>query len=129
MSINFSILEDQGAVVISVSGHIEQSEVDSMRERTVAIYEETKISNFVMDISELMSIEKGSTFTVFELGTKFRATGFPLHSKTAVVMPTDAQAREQAELLHTVEINRGRGALKEVDSVESGLYWLRSGND
>jgi hypothetical protein len=129
MSINFSILEDQGAVVISVSGHVDRAEVTCMREQTVAIFEETKICNFVMDISDLVSIEKGSSFSVFELGTKFRATGFPLHSKTAVVMPTDPKAREQAELLHTVEINRGRGALKEVDSVESGLYWLRSGND
>jgi hypothetical protein len=29
------------------------------------------------------------------------------------------------EVLHTVEINRGRGELQYVDSIDAGLYWLR----
>jgi hypothetical protein len=36
-------------------------------------------------------------------------------------MPEDPAAREQVELLHTVEINRGRGVLSYFESVDEAL--------
>ena len=112
-----------------MSGQISDSEIADMRSQTVALVEGINMRNFVVDISLMLSIESGSTFATFELGDKFRSTGFPLDTKTAVIMPIDLEAKAQAELLHTVEINRGRGALKYVDSVDDALYWLRSSAD
>ncbi len=126
MSTVFSILDDHEAIVISVSGHVSQDDAEQMRSRTLEIIQETGFSCFVMDISELLSIEKGSTFAAFELGKNFRDSGFPLNSKTAIILPIEPKAREQAEFLHTVQINRGRGALKYVNDVDEGLFWLRS---
>lgn len=126
MTIDFSILDDHEAVLISISGHVTHAEVDMMRARTIALIEDKKFTNFVVDISAMLSIDDGSTFTAYKLGDNFRSTGFPLEAKTAVIMPSDPAAKEQAELLHTVQINRGRGAIRYVDSVDDGLYWFRS---
>ena len=129
MAIEIKILDEHQAALISTSGHISQSEIAEMRSQTVALAEDMNIRNFVVDIRLLLSIESGSTFATFELGDKFRSSGFPLDTKTAVIMPSDPKAKEQAELLHTVEINRGRGAMKYVDSIDDGLYWFRSSAD
>ena len=129
MAFEIKILDEHQAAVITMSGHISDSEIADMRSQTVALVEGINMRNFVVDISLMLSIESGSTFATFELGDKFRSTGFPLDTKTAVIMPIDLEAKAQAELLHTVEINRGRGALKYVDSVDDALYWLRSSAD
>jgi hypothetical protein len=126
MSIIFSILEEHETVLIAVSGHVAREDVEQMRVRTLEIVEETKFAKFIMDISDLQSIDRGDGFAAFELGQKFRSTGFPLQAKTAVIMPSAPKARSQVEFLHTVEINRGRGELEYVDSVDAGLYWLRN---
>lgn len=126
MSTDFAIVDDDTIVVITVSGHISQLEMDAMRARTISLVEDKKILNFVMDISGLLSIEQRSPFAAYALGDEFRSIGFPMNTKTAVVMPTDPGAREQAELLHSVEVNRGRGELQYVDSVDDGLDWLRN---
>ena len=129
MAFEIKILDEHQAAVITMSGQISDSEIADMRSQTVALVEGINMRNFVVDISSMLSIESGSTFATFELGDKFRSTGFPLDTKTAVIMPIDLEAKAQAELLHTVEINRGRGALKYVDSVDDALYWLRSSAD
>jgi hypothetical protein len=126
MSVVFSILEEHKTVLITMSGQVAREDVEQMRVRTLEIAEETKFTNFIMDISELQSIDRGDGYAVFELGHKFRSTGFSLHTRTAVIMPSDPKARVQVEFLHTVEINRGRGELQYVDSIDAGLYWLRS---
>jgi hypothetical protein len=126
VSIDFAILEEHSIAVITVKGHVSQTEADAMRARTVRLIEDKKILNFVMDISELLSIEQRSPFAAYALGDEFRSIGFPMNAKTAVVMPTEPGAREQAELLHSVEVNRGRGEIRYVDGVDEGLDWLRS---
>ena len=126
MSVIFSILDEHKAVLISISGLIAREDIELMRIRTLEIANETKFTSFIMDIGDLQSIEHGNASAVFELGSKFRSTGFPLQAKTAVIMPSAAKAREQVEFLHTVEINRGRGELKYVDNIDDGLYWFRS---
>jgi len=125
----FEILDEHQAVVIRLDGDISASEMVDMRVRTMEIVKETGIHHFIVDISGLRSLEKGSTFATFELGTSFRPTGFPLRAKTAVIMPTTPAARKQAEFLHTVEINRGRGEIKYVDSIDDALYWFRASAD
>ncbi len=124
MSAKFSVREEHQAVVITVGGEVSQADIDAMRARTVAIVKEMGIRHFVMDVSDLISIERRSTFAAYALGDEFRSIGFPLDAKTAVVMPTNADARKQIAFMHTVEINRGRGPLQEVDSVSDGLLWL-----
>lgn len=124
MPTTFQILDEHQVLVIQLDGHVSVSEVTGMRARTVEIAKESDIHQFIVDISGLLSVENGNTFATFELGKSFRPTGFPLETKTAVIMPTTPKARQQAEFLHTVEINRGRGELKYVESVDDALFWF-----
>ena len=39
-------------------------------------------------------------------------------------MPESETARKQAELLHTIEINRGRGVMDYVDTREEAFSWF-----
>ena len=39
-------------------------------------------------------------------------------------MTEDPAARAQAELLHTVEVNRGRGVLSYVESRDEAISWF-----
>jgi len=129
MSTQFSILNEHEAILISMTGHVSEEDINEMRLRTTEIAAETGFSRFVMDIEDVLSIAEGSPFAVFELGSKFRSSSFPLQTQTAVIMPTDAKAREQAELMHTVQVNRGRGRLQYVDSLDDGLAWVSSCDD
>ena len=124
MSTVFTIIEEHETLLISMSGHVTRRDVEQMRVRTLKLVEESKYARFIMDISELQSIDGGDGYAAFTLGHEFRSTGFPLHTRTAVIMPSAPEARSQAEFLHTVEVNRGRGELKYVDSIEAGIDWL-----
>lgn len=39
-------------------------------------------------------------------------------------MPTDEKAHDQVEFLHTVEINRGRGILNYVKTIDEAFSWF-----
>ena len=95
-----------------------------MRRRTVEIAEQTGYRNCIVDIRKLLSIEDGSAFIAYDLGEQSKKSGFSVWNNTAVLMPEDPAAREQLELLHTVEINRGRGILSYVESVDEALSWF-----
>ena len=124
MEIEISILDEQRAVAIEVSGCVSAEEVREMRRRTVELADQTGFRNFIVDIRKLLSIEDGSAFVAYDLGEQFKESGFSVWNNTAVLMPEDPAAREQAEFLHTVEINRGRGVLSYVESVDEALSWF-----
>jgi anti-anti-sigma regulatory factor len=124
MSITFETLADASAILIKASGHVDASEVETMRCKTVELTNETGFSNYIVDISDLQSIASGDTFATYELGDAFRSTGIRFQTRTAVIMPEDHVARRQAEFLHTVELNRGRGDIRYVTSAAEALEWF-----
>ena len=124
MSIEFQVVPEHQAIIIRVGGYVKSAEVRDMRTRTVELAKETGYPYFIMDIGELKLIEHSGSFAVFELGNEFRDSDFPLRSKTAVIMPNDPEALKQVEFLHTVELNRGRGSLRYVDTVEQAYSWF-----
>ena len=124
MDIQFSILNEQQAVAIEVAGRLSTEDVREMRRRTVELAEQTGYRNFIVDIRKLLAIEDGSAFVAYDLGEQFKDSGFSVWNNTAVLMPEDPAAREQMEFLHTVEINRGRGVLSYVESVDEALGWF-----
>ncbi len=124
MSINISVLEDQKAVLISADGDVMADEVADMRRRSVDLVADTGISNFIVDLHKLQSLEKGQTFAIFDLGERFSEARFTVWSNTAVIMPSDPAAREQVEFLHMVEINRGRGVISYVETFEEAFSWF-----
>ena len=124
MDIQFSILTEQQAVVIEVAGRLSADDVREMRRRTVELAEQTGYRNFIVDTRKLLAIEDGSTLVAYDLGEQFKDSGFSVWNNTAVLMPDDPAAREQMEFLHTVEINRGRGVLSYVESVDEALSWF-----
>jgi len=126
MSTEFTLLPEHEAVLIKIEGQVSAADIVAMRVRTVELATETSYHNFIMDISEMMPIEGGSTFAAYELGNNFRKSGFPYQTRTAVIMPSDPAALEQAEFLHTVENNRGRGAMCYVESIDEATFWFRS---
>jgi hypothetical protein len=124
MSIEFSILDEQKAIAIVIDGHLTSADVKEMRRRAVELAEQTGHPNFVVDIRDLLSIDGGSAFSAYDLGEQFKSSGFSVWTSTAVLMPEDPAAREQAEFLHTVEINRGRGVLSYVESYDEAFTWF-----
>ena len=124
MKIEFSVLDERQAVVIEIEGHLTSADVHEMRHRTVEIAEQTGHRNFIVDIRRLLSIDDGSAFSAYDLGEQFKDSGFSVWTNTAVLMPEDPAAREQAEFLHTVEINRGRGVLSYVESYDEAFDWF-----
>lgn len=124
MSIHFSLLQNEQAILIKVSGRTTTPEVAEMRRRTVELQNETRISRYVVDLQNLASIDDGSVFDVHHLGERFSDTGFSPDNVTAVILPANVQARRQVEFMHTVEINRGRGSIKYVQNVDDALTWL-----
>ena len=124
MNIEFSILSEQKAVAITANGHVTATEVQDMRRRTVELADQTGYRNFIVDIRKLLSIADGSDLSALDLGEQFKDSGFSVWNNTAVLMPEDPAARAQAELLHTVEVNRGRGILSYVESFDEAFTWF-----
>jgi hypothetical protein len=126
MKIEFSVLDDHQAVAIEVEGRVTIEGVQQMRRRSVEIAEETAYCNFIVDIRRLVAIDDGSTLTAYDLGEEFKSSGFSVWTNTAVLMPEDPAAREQAEFMHTVEVNRGRGLLSYVESYDEAYAWFEA---
>lgn len=124
MTIEFSVLNEQKAVVIKAEGQVTSADVREMRRRSVEMAEQTGYRNFIVDIRKLLSIDDGSDFAAFDLGEQFKEAGFSIWNNTAVLMPEDPAARAQAEFLHTVEVNRGRGVLSYVESYDEAFSWF-----
>ena len=124
MNIEFSILNDRKAVAITAKGHVTAEDMQDMRRRSVELADQTGYRNFIVDIRSLLSIADGSDLSAYDLGEKFKDSGFSVWNNTAVLMPADPAARAQAELLHTVEVNRGRGILSYVESFDEAFSWF-----
>ena len=99
-------------------------EVDKMRRRSVELVAETGYSNFIVDLRQLESVGHGRTFEIYDLGDSFANYEFTVWSNTAVLMPTNQAAADQIEFLHTVEINRGRGVISYVETVDEAFSWF-----
>lgn len=104
--------------------HVSAADERELRRRSVELGEQTGYRNFIVDIRKLLSIDDGSDFAVLDLGDQFKDTGFFVWNNTAVLMPEDPAARAQAEFLHTVEVNRGRGVVSYVESRDEAISWF-----
>ena len=124
MKIEFSVLNEHKAVAIDIEGELTSDDVSEMRRNAVELAKQTGYSNFIVDIRHLTAIDDGSVSAAYDLGEQFNDTGFSVWNNTAVLMPRDPTAREQAEFLHTVEVNRGRGVLSYVESYEEAFSWF-----
>ena len=124
MKIEFSVQDEHRTVVIEGRGRVTVEDVQRMRRRSVELAEQTGYSNFIVDLRGLVSIDDGSTVTAYELGDQFKSSGFSVWTNTAVLMPEDPEARKQAEFMHAVEVNRGRGLLSYVESYDEAYDWF-----
>ena len=95
-----------------------------MRLKTVKLLNETGIKNYLVDMVAVTSTPEQKTIETYEMGKKIQEIAFQFITKIAVILPADAEAREQAEFLYTVELNRVRGSLKYVASYEEALDWF-----
>jgi len=129
LAIEFSILQDNQAIQIEIDGDVTADQVDQMRQRSVTLVEETGFKNFIVDLRNFGSLERGNTFAIFDIGNNFSDHQFTVWSNTAVLMPDDEKAREQIEFLHTVEVNRGRGVINYVKTKEEAFSWFELMSD
>lgn len=127
MSVEFTILPEDDVVVITLTGVIGAEQIMSMRSRSMQVLIDTGIQNYYVDLHSLVSLADGKTLELFALGERFAGTKFPYTTRTAVRLPHEPQAREQAEFMHTVELNRGRGAMRYVDSLPEAIAWFQTG--
>jgi hypothetical protein len=124
MNFEFTIIVEQRAIAITAKGHVTAEDVQQMRRRAVELAGQTGYRNFIVDIRNLVSIADGTDFSAYDLGEQFKESGFSVWNNTAVLMPAEPTARAQAELLHTVEVNRGRGILSYVESFDEAFSWF-----
>ncbi len=124
MAIEFSILHDKRAVLIEAGGDIEGSQVEQLRRRAAEIIGETGYTDFIIDFRNVTSLEQGKVGRIVELGEKFSDSRITVWSNTAMLMPSDEAAFRQVELMHTIQINRGRGVLSYVESHDEAFSWF-----
>ena len=124
MSIQFEVRDDRETVVVTASGHIAPSQVAEMRQQLVAVSEKTGFRNYLFDTRGVLSLDNGNTSSIADMGYKWSEVGFSVWNNTAVLLPHDDSAREQVRLLHTIEINRGRGVIQYVDSIDDAYGWF-----
>ena len=124
MSIQFETWPEAAALIIRTRGDVDAVAVDDMRRRTVELTRQTGFHNYLVDMTELRSIANNDTFAAYDLGDRFGKAGIAFSTKTAVILPRDDEARRQAEFLHTVELNRGRGDLQYVEDAAEARDWF-----
>ena len=126
MSIEFTVNKEDGVILITASDTVSIQDLREVRSRTIELLNKTGIENYVVDLSAATSILEQKTITTYQLGKEFQDIKFPYSTKTAVILPTNDEAREQAKFLHTVEVNRMRAPLEYVSSYEEALDWFNS---
>jgi hypothetical protein len=124
MTTEFSVLDDKRTIVITSEGDVDAAELAQLRQRSAELIEETGFTDFIVDIRDVTSIESGKTFAIVEVGESYSDFRITVWSNTAVLLPVDDVAREQVELMHTVEVNRGRGVINYVDSFDEAFSWF-----
>jgi hypothetical protein len=124
MTTEFSVLDDKRTIVITSEGDVDAAELAQLRQRSTELIEETGFTDFIVDIRDVTSIESGKTFAIVEVGESYSDFRITVWSNTAVLLPVDDVAREQVELMHTVEVNRGRGVINYVDSFDEAFSWF-----
>lgn len=124
MSIEIKVLNTQRAVLIYLDGAVDAAQTTQMRHDCVNLVSKTGLTDFIVDMRRVTSIENGEPTAIVDLGNNFKKHNFTVWSNTAVLMPLDERAYEQAELMHTIEVNRGRGVLNYVESMEEAFSWF-----
>ena len=110
--------------MIKIDGTVDAEQAEQMRQQSVNIVAETGIKNFIVDMRGLESLLDGQTTAIVDLASEFKGHEFTVWSNTAVLMPVNERAHEQIDLLHTIEVNRGRGVLNYVETIDEALSWF-----
>ena len=126
MSFEFTVNRDDDVILITLNKTVSIEDLKLSRTKTIELLNETGIHNYIVDLSAVISFLDQDVITTYQMGKEFQNIKFPLSTKTAVIMPMDEEARNQATFLHTVEINRMRGPLKYVSSYKEALSWFKS---
>ena len=126
MGVEFRIDEQNRAILIIASGAVSAEDLRYIRTRTVELLNETGIQNYLVDMVAVISVFEQDTTAAYNLGKNFSELDFPLSTKTAVILPENEEACQQAKFLHTVEVNRMRGPLKYVTSYAEALDWFNT---
>ena len=124
MAIDFSVLEKRRVVLIEIDGIVSADQIEAMRQRCVALVADSGITDFIVDMRRLESLERGDPAAIVDLANNFKEHGFTIWSNTAVLMPSSERAYEQIELLHAIEVNRGRGVMNYVETVDEAFSWF-----
>ena len=124
MAIKFSTLDERRVILIAIDGALDADQVEEMRRQSVELAGETGITNVVFDLRGLTSLANGDPAAIVDLGNGYKTQNIPFWANTAILMPVDQRAFEQMELLHEIEISRGRGLLEYVESVDEAVAWF-----
>lgn len=124
MAIKFSTLDESRVILITIDGALDTDQVQEMRRQSLQLVDETGINDVVFDLRKLTSLANGDPAAIVDLGNSYKTQNIPFWANTAILMPIDKRAFEQMELLHEIEISRGRGLLEYVESVDEAVAWF-----
>lgn len=124
MAIETAILEKERVVLVTIDGIVDADQIEAMRRECVAYFEETGIEDVIVDMRELESLKNAEPGAIVDLGSSFKNHNITVWSNTAVLMPLNPSAYEQIELMLTIELNRGRGLMNYVESIDEAISWF-----
>jgi len=120
MARDVSFDENDGIVVVRVSGKATLQEHLAARAESLQLCQEKRCARILVDLRAL-NTAGGSAADYFGFGTSFPETSPPI--RLAHVLPADARSRRDVVFAATVEANRGRLAAV-FDTVEEARDWL-----
>lgn len=107
-----------------MDGIVDADQVEAMRRDCVALFEETGATDVIVDMREMESLRNAEPGAIVDLGNSFKNHNFTVWSNTAVLMPLDPSAYQQMELMLAIEVNRGRGLMNYVETIDEAFSWF-----
>ena len=115
-----NILEDSGIVEAVTSGKVTATDMHHSRQKIAELCKKENITKVLVDdrfITSLPSFED-----LFQFGSTFLQSGFPLYIKIAHVV--NAEMMADNEFLETVAVNRGAN-VKTFQNIDEAMAWLK----
>lgn len=107
-----------------MDGIVDADQIEAMRRDCVALFEETGVTDVIVDMREMESLKNAEPGAIVDLGNDFKKHNITVWSNTAVLMPISPRAYRQMELMLAIEVNRGRGVMNDVETLDEAFSWF-----
>ncbi len=115
----FNVLEEHGIVEAVTAGEVTAADMHKARQNITEICKKEHITKVLVDDRKVTNMP--SFEDLFQFGSTFLNSGFPLYIKVAHVI--NAASVSDNEFLETVAVNRGAN-IKTFQNMDNAMDWL-----